>query len=293
MIFIAGASGFAGGHLTEHLLKSGREIKVLLRSSPEAKFLREGVRIIRGDITKPETLKGALSSDDLVVHLVGIIEEKGGSTFQKVHVEGTRNLLDEARSAGVRHFFYQSALGADINSWSGYLRTKAAAEEMVKESGLRYTIFRPSLIIGPWDGFTKMIVGMLKVSPVLPIPGDGMAKFQPIYVNDWLKCIEKVIDHPELYQSVYELGGPEHIPYHELVGLIAEVSGHKRPELNIPMGLMKFGAALLGGLTSSPPVTSDQLRLLEQDNVTEPGAVKRDFGFEPMRIKDALKEFLR
>ncbi len=294
MIFVAGASGFVGGHLSEHLVGNGQRIKVLVRSAAAGeKFSSKSIETIPGDITQPETLAGILSPDDIVIHLVGIIMEKGDATFQKVHAEGTGNLVKEARRAGVRHFFYQSALGADKNSWSGYLKTKAEAEEMVKESGLPYTIFRPSLIIGPWDGFTKKILEMLKLSPVLPVPGDGNARFQPLYIKDWLKCMDRVIEDPGAHRSVYDLGGPQHLPYHEIVELISEVSGRRRPVFNIPMGLMRFGASVLSGVMASPPVTMDQLRLLEQDNITDPDAVKKNFGFEPMKLKDALREFIR
>lgn len=293
MIFIAGASGFVGGHLAEHLIKKGLRTKVLVRTvAAGERFSSRGVEIIPGDITKPETLKAVLTHDDIVIHLVGIIEEKGDSTFQKVHVEGTGNLVNEARRAGVRHFFFQSALGADRNSWSEYLKTKAEAEEFVKDSGLPYTIFRPSLIIGPWDGFTKKILDMLKLSPVLPVPGDGKAQFQPLYIKDWLKCLDKVLEDPGTYQSVFDLGGPQHLPYHEIVEMISAASGHKRPVFNIPMGLMRFGVSVLSGVLSSPPVTLDQLRLLQQDNITDPDAIRKNFGFEPMRFKEALKEFM-
>ena len=293
MIFIAGASGFVGGHLSEHLLKNGQRIKVLVRSAAAGeRFSSKGIETIPGDITKPETLAGILSPDDMVIHLVGIILEKDDATFQRVHVEGTGNLVNEARRAGVRHFFYQSALGADKNSWSGYLKTKAEAEEMVKDSGLPYTIFRPSLIIGPWDGFTRKILDMLKLSPVLPVPGDGQARFQPLYIKDWLKCMDRVIADPGAHRSIYNLGGPQHLPYHEIVELMSEASGRKRPVFNIPMGLMRFGASVLSVVMSSPPVTMDQLRLLEQDNITDPDAVRKNFGFEPMSLKDALNEFM-
>ena len=293
MIFIAGASGFVGGHLTDHLIKNRRKLKVLVRSFHTGQqFSAKGIQVIPGDIARPETLKDILSPEDIVIHLVGIIEEKGTATFQKVHVEGTRNLVNEAVSAGVRHFFYQSALGADKNSWSGYLKTKAEAEEIVTGSGLPYTIFRPSLIIGPWDGFTKKILEMLALSPVLPVPGEGKARFQPLYIKDWLQCIDKVLEDPASYQSVYDLGGPQHLSYQEIVEMLAAASGRKRLVFNIPMGLMRFGASVLGAVMSSPPVTMDQLRLLEQDNITDADAVQKNFGFNPMVFKDALKEFM-
>lgn len=293
MIFISGASGFVGSHLVDFLLSKGHTVKCLARSKRTITSLAEkGAEGVPGDITQPETLQGVVDSDAMVIHLVGIIEEKGISTFHAVHVEGTKNLVREAKRAGVRHFFYQSALGADKTSWSGYLRTKAEAEEIVMESGLPCTIFRPSLIIGPWDGFTKKIMEMLKFSPVIPIPGEGTARFQPIYIKDWLKCIEQVITTPGSYEGAFDIGGPEHLSYRQIVETLSLAMGHNRPSINIPMGIMKLGAALFSKVLSAPPVTSDQLRLLEQDNICALDSVSRQFGSMPMKFGDALKEFM-
>ncbi len=293
MIFIAGASGFVGGHLVDYLIAGGHAVKCLARSEKTQKLLSsKGAAVVSGDITDPGTLKGVLSPDDFVVHLVGIIEEKGGATFRAIHCNGTANLVTEAERAGVRHFFYQSALGADKESWSGYLKTKAEAEEMVKRSGLRYTIFRPSLIIGPWDGFTKKLFDMVKLSPVLPIPGEGRAKFQPVYIKDWLACIGKVIETPDAFASIYEIGGPEQLSYREMVEKLSKVMGYSRPAFTVPMGLMKFGASVLERVLPAPPVTSDQLRLLEQDNICDPRSLEKNFGIVPVKYEDALKEFI-
>lgn len=293
MIFIAGATGFIGNHLVNALLADGYRLKCLVRSGKTSQdFSSKNIQIIKGDITEPDTLRGALSSDDFVVHLVGIMEEKGKATFEAVHRDGTSNLINEARRAGVRHFFYQSALGADKASWSGYLRTKAEAEEIVKNSGLSHTIFRPSLIIGPWDGFTKKLVEMLRLSPVLPIPGGGKARFQPVSIKDWLRCISSVLREPALYPGTYDIGGPERLTYRTIVETLSRSMGLKKHALSIPMGLMKLGAAVFESVLSSPPVTSDQLRLLEQDNICDVDAVEKYFGFKPMRYEDALKEFI-
>ena len=293
LIFITGASGFVGGHLVDYLIARGHRVRCLARSESAIDSLSaKGAEVVSGDITRPETLKGILNSDDFIFHLVGIIQEKGTATFESVHREGTSSLVAEARRAGVRHFFYQSALGADRNSWSGYLRTKAEAEEIVRQSGLRYTIFRPSLIIGPWDGFTKKLVEMIKYSPVLLISGEGMAKFQPLYIRDWLACAGKVIENPDSYVSAYEIGGPEHLTYREIVEKLSKAMGHDRPAFKIPMGLMRLGASVFEKVLSAPPVTSDQLRLLEQDNICDPKSIEKAFGFIPVKYEEALKEFI-
>jgi uncharacterized protein YbjT (DUF2867 family) len=294
MIFIAGATGFVGGNLVDDLLSKGFKLKCLMRSDKSAEALSSrGAEVVHGDITDPMSLRDVLQPEDFVIHLVGIIEEKEKATFQAVHVDGTANLVAEAKKAGVRHFFYQSALGADRDSWSGYLRTKAEAEQIVTQSGLNHTIFRPSLIIGPWDGFTKKMAEMIRLSPVLPIPGEGRSKFQPVYIRDWIRCLEMVLDKPEEFRSIYDIGGPEQLSYMEIVEALAAAMGRRKPVFKIPMGLMKISASLLATVLSSPPVTSDQLRLLEIDNICDPDAVEKSFGFRPVKYADALKEFVR
>ena len=294
MIVIAGASGFVGGHLVDDLRSAGREFTCIARSEKAADHLRtRGCRVARGDITRPETLQGILHPGDVVLHLVGIIEEKGPATFRSVHVEGTWNLVAEAKRAGAGHFFYQSALGADRNSWSEYLKTKAEAEDLVRQSGIPCTIFRPSLIIGPGDGFTRKLEDIIKFSPVIPLPGEGKAKFQPVYIKDWLKCIRRVIEDPGSFAGTYDIGGPEHLSYREIVECLSRAMGHRKPVFSIPMGFMKLSTSILERFLPSPPVTTDQLRLLEQDNIADLKALEKHFGVLPVRYEDALKEFIQ
>jgi len=293
MIFIAGASGFVGGHLIDALLKSGYKLRCLARSEKAQKlFNGRGIETVPGDITMPETLDGALNDIDFVIHLVGIMEEKGTVTFERVHVEGTKNLIAEAKRAGVKHFFYQSALGANKESWSGYLRTKAEAEEIVKTSNMPYTIFRPSLIIGPWDGFTKKLMELIKMSPVIPVPGDGKSKFQPVYINDWVKCLLKVIESPEMFRGVFDIGGPQHLTYNEIVSTLADVMNMKKSIVHVPMGFMKLGASIAEKTIPFLPVTYDQLRLLEDDNICAADSIEKAFIFNPVEYRKALKAFI-
>lgn len=293
MIFITGATGFVGGHLVDHLLDKGLKLKCLVRSEKAGESLSaKGVDAVRGDVTLPETLDGILQPDDIVIHLTGIIFEKGSTTFSSIHVDGTSNLVNAAKKSGVRHFFYQSALGADKNSPAGYLKTKAEAEEIVTGSGLKSTIFRPSLIIGPWDGFTVKLVDMIKLSPILTIPGEGKARFQPIYIKDWLKCIDKVIDNPGGHLATYEIAGQEYIEFRKIIEILSRSMGREKPVLKVPMGLMKFAASFFGALPVSFPVTSEQLELLETDNICDMDVVEKNFGFRPVKYEDALKDFI-
>ncbi len=310
-LFIAGGTGFIGRHLVSALGAGGLQAKCLARSAAKSEICKQaGFDVVIGDITDRESLKGKLDNCDVVVNLVGIIEEKEGLSFDLVHVSGTENLVYEARKAKVRHFFYQSALGASPSSWSRYLKTKAAAEDIVMKSGIPYTIFRPSLVVGDGDGFTSKLRDLIASSPVVPVPGDGNAKFQPIYIGDLVKCFLKLFSSPphpsspnqgEERGGVYELGGPEHVAYNELLSLLMEATGARKPIVHIPIELVKLGLPLskvlqgMAGLLGKkvPTVTRDQLRMLEIDNICDEDAVERNFGFVPVSYKEALKLFIK
>jgi len=306
MFFIAGGTGFIGRHLVSSLREGGLRAKCLARSPAKSEICKKaGFDVVPGDITDRESLQGKLDNCDTVVHLVGIIEEKEGISFEGVHVRGTENLVNEAKKAKVKHFFYQSALGAAPSSWSRYLKTKAEAEEIVRASGIPYTIFRPSLVVGDGDGFTSKLKDLIAFSPVVPVPGDGKTKFQPIYIGDLVKCFVKLFSSPlpvdHTVSPVYELGGPEHLTYNELLSLLMESTGSHKTIVHIPLELFKLGLPLAGffqgmlGLLGKkiPSVSREQLQLLETDNICDTDAVERHFGFVPVRYKEALRLFIK
>ncbi len=308
--FIAGGTGFIGRHLISALSKNGYNVRCLVRTEEKAKVCKSvGFEAAIGDITDRESLKEKLDGCDVAVHLVGIIEEKGDITFERVHVEGTENFVNEAKRAGAKHIFYQSALGASSTSWSKYYKTKAEAEEVIKEGGLPYTIFRPSLVIGKGDGFTERLKELIRLGPFVPIPGDGNAKFQPIYVGDWIKCFLKIFsDNPPSppfskggMGGIYEFGGPEHLTYNELVVQLMEAMGINKPLIHLPIDMIKlslpFSGILrkIGGLLGKkiPTVTGEQLSLLRLDNICDIKSIENSFGFKPLTYREALKLFVK
>lgn len=304
--FIAGGTGFIGKHLINTLSKDGYNVRCLVRTEEKAAVCKKaGFEAAIGDITDRESLKERLDNCDVVVHLVGIIEEKGGVTFERVHVEGTKNLIDEAKKANIKYIFYQSALGASINSWAKYYRTKAEAEEIVRTSGIPYIIFRPSLVIGRGDGFTEKLKELVRLGPFVPIAGSGNGKFQPIYVEDWVKCFFKIFSdasHITHYASrIYEFGGPEHLTYNEIVLQLMEAMGVHKPLVHIPIKLIKLSLPFsgisreIGSLLGKkiPMVTGEQLSLLQLDSICDRDSVERNFGFVPMIYREALKLFIK
>ncbi len=303
--FIAGGTGFIGSHLVAALSKGEYACRCLVRTEERAAVCkRAGFEATIGDITDRESLRGKLDNCDIVVHLVGIIEEKGDMTFENVHVEGTRNLIEEAKRANIKHIFYQSALGTSIDSWAKYYKTKAKAEDIVRTCGIPYTIFRPSLVIGKGDGFTEKLKELVRLGPFVPIPGSGNGKLQPIYVEDWVKCFLTLFSNGSRFtvygSQIYEFGGPEHLTYNEIVLQLMEAMRIHKPLVHIPVKLIKLSLPFsaisrkIGSLLGKkiPIVTGEQLSLLQADNICDMDSVERNFGFVPMTYREALKKFI-
>ncbi len=294
MILVTGGTGFVGTHLVRRLRSDDIPVRAVVRDPDKAQPLRElGVDVVKGDITDKSSLEKAAAGVERVVHLVGIIQEETKTTFSGVHVEGTRNLLEASRKAGIRHFFYQSALGTRPGARSSYHRTKWEAEELVRASGIAYTILRPSLIYGPGDRFTVRLSEMIKMSPVLPVIGTGTSRVQPISVDDVVACIHKIVTGDSFLNEIYEVGGPEQLTYEEVTAAIAEAMGIRRPLMHMPLFLVKTAARMLETVLPRPPVTTDQLIMLQEDNICSMRDIRDAFGIEPMKFSEGLSKFLR
>jgi uncharacterized protein YbjT (DUF2867 family) len=294
MILVTGGTGFVGSHLIKRLRKVDIPVRTVVRNTVRAQELKNlGVDVVPGDLSDGASLEKAASGCERVVHLVGIIQETTGATFQSVHVDGTRNVLNAAAKAGIRHFFFQSALGARPGAKSAYHRTKWEAEELVRAGSIPFTILRPSLIYGPGDQFTIRLSEMIKLAPVLPIIGSGTSKIQPIYIDDVISCIEKAVTSDSYLNEMYEIGGPEQLTYEEVTIAIAGILGVRRPKLHMPLFFMKTAARVLEAVLPRPPLTTDQLIMLQEDNVCGLRDIRDAFGVEPIKFEEGLARFLK
>jgi NADH dehydrogenase len=265
----------------------------VVRTPAKAPALADlGVEVVPGDISDRASLEAAAAGIERVIHLVGIIQEAPGATFQSVHVDGTRNLLEASKKAGVRHFMYQSALGTRPNAKSRYHQTKWEAEELVSKSGIPFTILRPSLIYGPGDQFTLRLAEMIRLSPVLPVIGSGRSRIQPIFIDDVVQCILKIVMSDSYLNEIYKIGGPEELTYEEVTKAIAGALGVDRPVVHMPLFFMRTMAKVAEAVLPKPPVTTDQLIMLQEDNVCSLRDIREVFGVEPVRFKEGLQRFL-
>lgn len=292
-VFLTGATGFVGKHVAARLIADGHEVKCVVRrpDSPGADYLRSiGAELARGDILDADSLAEAARGADAVIHLVAVIFESRGATFEDVHIRGTMNTLAAASVAGASRFVYMSALGAGPDAVSAYLRSKWECEEAVRESGLGYTIFRPSIIYGTGGEFIHMMVSQVKLLPVIPVVGNGRYRMQPVSVLDVAACISSCLENSRTMNQAYELGGPEPLTYNEMIDCLCRVLGKRRLKFHVPLPLMRVVASVAERMQSKPLITSDQIRMLLVDNVCDISRVRADFGLDPAGFEDGLKE---
>lgn len=276
-IAVTGGTGFVGRHLTRQLESRGHQVRLLSRSD------------LAGE---PAALRRSLASADAVVHLVGIIVERGAATFEAVHVDLTRRVVEAARAAGVRRFIHMSALGArDEAGATPYHRTKQRAEEIVRASGIPAAIFRPSVIVGPGNAPIRTLARLHRFSPVVPVFGDGRFPMQPVWVEDVTLAFALAAERRDL-SGTFELGGPEVVTYEEFVRAIGRAARHPRPVVHVPLPLVRAAARVLDRLGPLAPITSDQLQMLVEGSVTPDNATERVFGIRPVALEEGLRRFL-
>ncbi len=298
---MAGATGFVGQAIGDQLRQEGHELTVLARH-PEAPHTREilrrwSARIIEGDITQEGPWIKQLSGMAAAVCAVGIISECGTVTYENVHEVGTRRLLTALRLHQVPRLIHISALGTRPQGGSRYHRTKWQAEEMIRQSGLDYTILRPSVIYGPRDHFVNLFAKMSRFSPVLPVIGDGNGKLQPVSVELVAACVSAALRSPSAIGQTVDLCGPEAMTFRTMLGHIMFGLKRKRWCLYLPLPLARSLAALLEWfcptfLHRAPPLNRDQIIMLQEDNVGNPRVAQALFGCADGPFATGIAPFL-
>ncbi len=289
MILVTGSTGFVGSHLVRGLAQAGHRVRALARDPERASGIKgEGVETVIGDVGDIESLRRAVDGCDAVIHLVGIIQPGPGYTFQSVHVEGTRNVITAAKEARVGHFIYQSALGTREGARSEYHRTKLAAEGLTRASGLNYTITRPSIIYGEGDGFTTRMTGIIRRAPIVPVIGRGLGLLQPVYIADLVEAFLRILHNPAYMGKTLAIVGPERLSFNEVIARLEDALGVRRPLVHAPVWAVRPVVAVLERLMARPPVTNDQITMLEEDNAA-PMDDMEALGIKPVAFKEGLK----
>jgi NADH dehydrogenase len=291
-VIVTGGTGFVGSAIADRLTAEGHSVGIVSRRRPaNPSFQHLGP--LAALSAEPERLRGF----GAVIHLVGIISEPDKNAFEEIHVEGTRIAVEAARASGIKRFIHMSALGTRPNASSRYHQTKWAGEELVRNSGLEWTLFRPSLIYGSGDQFINLFEKISRWSPFVPIIGGGASLVQPIEVGAVARCFAGALSRPETAGRTFDLCGRERLSFRELIRCVLRLLNRKRLVLPIPVPVARFQAQCMEWAYSrlfhrAPPLNRDQIIMLAEDNIGDPDPACERFGIRLAPFEDGIKMFL-
>ena len=299
-VVVFGGSGFLGRYVTRALARRGHRIRVACRRPDLAYHLQTNGKLgqilpIQANLRYRWSVDRAVENADHVINLVGILSESGKQSFDAVQSFGARSVADAARKVGAP-VTQISAIGADPKSASRYARTKAAGEQSVFDAVPNAYVLRPSIVFGPEDQFFNRFADMSRFSPVLPLIGGGTTKFQPVYVVDVAEAIAATVDGQVEGGKVYELGGPEVLTFREMMEEMLRIINRKRRFVSIPFPMAASMGRFMRFLPNAP-ITPDQVRQLQNDNVVSEAAKSEGrtldaFGIRPRSIDAILPSYL-
>ena len=299
MILVAGGTGFVGGGIVRELARRDKPVAVLSRNPARHKdrFPGLNVELRAGDVTDPGSLKAALAGIDTLISSQQFpnspIENPGkGYTFEKIDAEGTENLVQSAKQAGVKRFVYLSGVGAAPDAERHWFRAKWRAETAVRESGMTYTIIRPSWVFGPEDVALNRFLGMSRFLPFVPLIGHaGKQRLQPVFVDDVARAVAESLEKPAAENRVFEMGGPEVLTMKEIVRAALEVAGRKRLMLAAPKPIMKLVASVIQHAPGRP-LTPDAVDFITMDALADPTDIEQALGLKMTPLREALGTYL-
>ncbi len=295
IVAIAGGSGFIGRAIARRLAgMPDTRVRAMSRSPERARqrLNLPNLEWVRAEVTEPSTLPNALQGAQAVVSTVQfegypVENPKKGLTFKRIDYGGTVALLDAAKKAGVEQFVYISGAAADENATHPGFRAKGRAERAIRESGLAYTIFRPSLVYGPEDKVMNGFAKLLRFSPAFGVPGTGRQKVQPVLVDDLAACVAMAITGKGR-NGTFEVGGPDLMTFDEMIRILMDVTGRQRPILHIPEGLMRAGASVLEKLPTRL-LSRDAVTFVTADNATDIKPLVAEFGIQLTPLRRGLQ----
>lgn len=289
-LLVLGGTGFIGRHLVARLVGEGWRVRVPTRRLSRAQPLLPlpTVDIHECDIHDPRALESLTAGCAAVINLVGVLHSRPGDpwgpAFEQAHVALPRRVIEACRGQDVRRLLHMSALGAAGAPPlpSMYLRSKAEGERLVRESGLDWTVFRPSVVFGPDDRFLNLFATLQRFAPVVPL-ARAQTRFQPVYVGDVAQAFVNALTRPQTIGRAYELAGPEVLTLRQLVRLAGRHAGCSRPVIGLPDSLGRLQAMLMGALPGPTLMSVDNFDSMQVDNVAS-GPIAPELGITPTRI---------
>jgi uncharacterized protein YbjT (DUF2867 family) len=301
LITVYGGSGFLGRHVVRALAKRDYRIRVAVRRPELANFLQPLGRVgqihaVQANLRNAPSVEAAARDAQMVVNLVGILDEGGRQRFDAVHTFGAEQVALAASNHGAR-LTHVSAIGADEDSPSHYARSKAAAERLVLAAQPQAVIMRPSILFGPEDDFFNRFATLARMSPALPLIGGGLTRFQPVFVGDVARALADAVDGKLKGGPIYELGGPDVKTFKELLQFVLATIERKRLLLPLPIFVARLQAMMLQFMPQPFTLTLDQIELLQVDNVVSEaakaeGRTLQGIGIQPEPIEAIVSSYL-
>ena len=292
MLLLTGATGSIGSRLLPLLLERGEDVRCLVREPRRLGERRVDVQIALGDLgemSDPYLVRQALRGVDTVVHLAATIRDQPPHRIEELNGLATVRLLRAAERSGVKRFIFFSALNASATQRTRFFRAKWLAEEAVDSSPLETTVFAPSIVYDRSDPWVTLL-RRFSFLPVMPVSGEGAARFQPIWAQDAARCVVAALDRDD--RDRYELAGPEALSYDEMSDLVSRVAGRPRPLVHLPLPLVRSGLIAIRSIFGEAVfATWEEAELMEVPMLSERGTADAEaLGVEPRRMGDVLEE---
>ena len=296
-VVVFGGTGFLGRRLVHRLVAAGAIVRVAVRHPERARSALPAadlaqVTFFRADVRDQTSVAAAMAGADAVVNAVSAYVEKGGVTFESVHVQGAETVAREAVRLGVARLVLVSGLGADPQSRSPYIRSRGRGELAVQQAFPDATIVRPSAMFGPGDALFGTLASLARLLPVLPLIGGGRTRLQPVYVEDVAEAVARILADPGTVGRTYELAGPGVYTLRELVRFTLRVIGKRRLLMPVPFTVAEIQARLFE-LLPTPPLTTGQVDLLKADSVAS-GALPglRELNIQPKAVEEVVPTYI-
>ncbi len=300
IVTVIGGSGFIGRHAIRALARRGYRVRAGVRRPDLAGHLQPlgdvgQIRPVQVNVRYPESIQAACEGADIVINLVGTLNNAGAQSFDALHVYGARSVATAAAQAGASRFIQFSAIGASSQSPAGYGRSKAQGEEAAREAFANVQILRPSVVFGPEDEFFNRFAAMARFSPVLPVISGG-TRLQPVSVNNVAEAVARLCEGQGKPGAVYELGGPQIMTLKEVMAHVLDITGRQRLLLPVPFMAAKALGAILQYLPGKA-LTMDQVMMLKADNVvsqaaTSQGRTLEGLGIRPQAVDAIVPDYL-
>jgi NADH dehydrogenase len=296
-VVVFGGAGFLGRRLVRRLVTEGMTVRVAVRHPDPARIeLRsmgfDRVTVVPADVRDQASVAAAIAGANAVVNTVSAYVERGGVTFEAVHVQGAETVAREAVAAGVTRLVLVSGIGADADSGSSYIRARGRGEQVVRQEFPGATIVRPGAMFGPGDALFGTLADLARLLPVLPLVGGGHTRLQPVFVEDVAEAISSILTDPRTVGRTYELAGPGVYTLRELVRMTLHLMRKRRLLIPLPFAVAEIQARLFEFLPD-PPITTGQIDLLRADNVAS-GALPglRELNIQPKTVEEVVPTYI-